>query len=122
MEEDIKILEEIVENYKDYFCENYEIIADMQLRLRDVEAIQNIIARYKELEENLNYRIRYCYRLEKELYGENAVELTKLEDKYYIPKSKVKEKIKEWDESIKWANADDRYYAIKILKELLEES
>ena len=39
----------------------------------------------------------------------------------YIPKSKIKEKIEEWDKSIKWNNADDRYYAIKILQELLEE-
>ena len=39
----------------------------------------------------------------------------------YIPKSKIKEKIEEWDKSIKWNNADDRYYAIKILQKLLEE-
>lgn len=34
---------------------------------------------------------------------------------------KIKAKIEEWDKSIKWANADDRYYTIQILKELLEE-
>lgn len=39
----------------------------------------------------------------------------------YIDKSKLREKIEEWDKSIKWANSDDWYYAIKILKELLEE-
>ena len=38
-----------------------------------------------------------------------------------IRKDKIKEKIEEWDKSIKWNNADDHYYAINILKELLEE-
>ena len=38
-----------------------------------------------------------------------------------IPKKKIEDKIKEWDESIKWNNADDHYYAIKILQELLED-
>lgn len=37
-----------------------------------------------------------------------------------IPKQKIRDKIEEWDKSIKWNNADDHYYAIKILKELLE--
>ena len=39
----------------------------------------------------------------------------------YICKDKIRKKIKEWDESIKWNNADDHHYAIKILKDLLEE-
>ena len=39
----------------------------------------------------------------------------------YVSKDKIKQKIKEWDINIKWANADDHYYAIKILKALLEE-
>lgn len=39
----------------------------------------------------------------------------------FIPKQKVRDKIEEWDKSIKWNNADDHYYAIKILKELLGE-
>lgn len=39
----------------------------------------------------------------------------------YISKDKIKEKIKEWDKGIAWANADDHYYAIKILQDLLEE-
>ena len=38
-----------------------------------------------------------------------------------VPKSKIKEKIEEWDKSIKWNNADDRYYAIKVLQELMED-
>ena len=38
-----------------------------------------------------------------------------------IPKKKIEDKIKEYDESIKWNNADDHYYAIKILQELLED-
>lgn len=38
----------------------------------------------------------------------------------FIEKKRIKDKIEEWDICIKWNNADDRYYAIKILKELLE--
>ena len=40
--------------------------------------------------------------------------------KRYISRAKIEEVIKEWDESIKWNNADDHYYAIKILKKILE--
>ena len=36
-------------------------------------------------------------------------------------KQNLKDKIREWNESIKWNNADDCYYAIKILQELLED-
>ena len=66
-----------------------------------------------------------------DLYKQEKEKNKKLTDNYdiltqhfinnHISKDKIRAKIEEWDESIKWANADDRYYAIKILKELLEE-
>lgn len=36
--------------------------------------------------------------------------------------TKIINTIKEWDKDIKWANADDRYYAIAMLKSLLPKS
>lgn len=34
---------------------------------------------------------------------------------------KIKAKIEEWDKDIKWNNADDHYYAIKMMQSLLEK-
>ena len=51
---------------------------------------------------------------------ENQMDLDYV-DENYVRKDKIREKIKEWDKGIAWANADDHYYAIKILKEILEE-
>ena len=76
MEEDIKILEEIIECYKECFVEDYEMCVDVGMRLRDLEAIQNIIARYKELEE---------------LLEEKTLRIGFESKDNYIPKSKVKE-------------------------------
>ena len=39
----------------------------------------------------------------------------------YISKGKIKEIKAKWDKSIAWANADDYYYAMKMLDELLGE-
>ena len=50
-----------------------------------------------------------------------AIEEFRKREKDFIPKQKVRDKIEEWDKSIKWNNSDDHYYAIKILKELLGE-
>lgn len=36
-------------------------------------------------------------------------------------KDKIKAKIEEWDKDIKWNNADDHYYAIKMMQSLLEK-
>lgn len=39
----------------------------------------------------------------------------------YIPKQKILDKIEEWDKPLKWANADDHYYAIRMLQDLLNK-
>ena len=38
--------------------------------------------KYKELLEGLKYRVNYCKLLEKELYKDTDIELTKIEQKY----------------------------------------
>lgn len=37
------------------------------------------------------------------------------------PNDKIKAKIEKWDKDIKWNNADDHYYAIKMMQSLLEK-
>ena len=83
---DIDILEELVNAYKDCFVENYnEMIVDVGMRYKDIQAISNLIAENKELKEMLKHRIEYTNKLEKDLF-ENA-------SNYVIPKSKIKAKI-----------------------------
>lgn len=48
-------------------------------------------------------------------------QLKKHIEKNYVSKQVIRDKIKEWDKSIKWNNSDDHYYAIKILKEIIGE-
>ena len=84
MEEDIKRLEEIIEDYKDCFVENYiEMVVDCRLNLRDIQAIENLIARNKELEFKKQVAEDTVKSLENDLFSVNKKE--------YILKSKVKE-------------------------------
>ena len=118
MEEDIKELEEIIKKYRNdnvnmLDLDSNDLFKRLILKEEQVQLLENLIKGYRELEEeneelkrlaNNKQWISPCY------VAQN-----------YIPKSKIKEKIEEWDKSIKWNNADDRYYAIKILKELMED-
>ena len=83
-------------------CEQCEI------SWKEVHAIESLIKTNEELLHKVN-----------ELTKEN-VKICDTVNQDFIRKSRVKEKIEEWDKSIKWANADDKYYAIKILQELLD--
>ena len=112
MEEDIKILESFIKQLEEYEDEQ-------ELK----KAIENLIARNKELEEELKRQI-------------NAREITeKYIDERFIEKSKVREKIEEYrkldEENIK--NKDNMEYEecfnkavlytriIWLLQELLQE-
>lgn len=109
MEEDIKILENYIREWND----------------TDVEqALQNLIARYKELEDKnktletlLQGNLYQMYLYYKELAGRYQANS--------ISKDKVKEKIEELKDDIKYsANPlaiDNSKYAIEILQELLGE-
>lgn len=84
MEEDIKVLEEIKNHQVAFFdpIQNKQILK-YYFTEEQRQAIENLIKRNKELEEGLKYRINYCKLLEKELYGEKEIELTKIEKNIY---------------------------------------
>ena len=57
MEEDIKILEELIELYKCCGVDDYpSVVVDFAVSLRDIKAIENLIVRNKELESKLNLK------------------------------------------------------------------
>ena len=112
MEEDIKILENYIREWND----------------TDVEqALQNLIARYKELEDKnktletlLQGNLYQMYLYYKELAGRYQANS--------ISKDKVKEKIEELNkayEDSKDENGESQYYypdyTIRVLEELLEK-
>ena len=114
MEEDIKILEEKLKQWEPY--KNIKFKTDIELEIqKENRAIENLINRNKELEED-------NYNLKTHIYNPKVVELN------YIPKSKIKEKIKELQakgriKNKTFANCGDYIYQDKIqaLQELLEE-
>lgn len=145
MEEDIKVLEEIIEINKKYGI-------DICINRDEIQAIENLIARNKELEEeNIKYERAndYLQTLNHKYYEDNVTLLRKngnveiLSDdihfKYiddvnnYIPKSKVREKIDELEKEIEEKQENcldftlmheheiDTNAIIKVLQELLEE-
>lgn len=106
MKEDIKILEEFIEAYK---------IAEEVLDGDVIQAIENLIARYKETKQELE-SVKEIYYTQKEI------------ETNYIPKSKVQEKIEEYkrkmEKDVNYLSKDYFNYRHKIyaLQELLEES
>ena len=64
MEEDIKILEELINNYRDCGIGDFpESVIEFGLNKKEVKAIINLIARNKELERVNNAVNRKVYRL-----------------------------------------------------------
>ena len=103
MEEDIKILEELISEYKNNVWNEYPYKFNKEI----IYAIENLIARYKELKTH--YEI-ICDDLEEHnLIYTDTPEF----EENYIPKSKVQEKIEELK--------DETYDAKIILQELLED-
>lgn len=70
------------------------------------QAIENILARNKELEEMLQHRIKYTNELEKDLF-ENA-------SNYVVPKSVIKEKIEEYKHQY-----ETKFQRIDILQNII---
>ena len=113
MEEDIKILEE----YRD----------DELFGIAGREALENLLTRYKQLEEE-NKRLN-----NHNIIGRiDAIKIEDLEPvlkPYYIPKSKVKEKIEELEECVKRLGNDGMELTykesaeaqIEVLQELLKK-
>lgn len=102
----IDILEELVNAYEDCFVENYnEMIVDVGMRYKDIQAISNIIAENKELKEEIE-----------ELKKNNGYHLGFIDGriaKRYEMEDKIKTKIEE----VK----DGTYDAKIVLQSLLEK-
>lgn len=107
MEEDIKVLEEL----KNIFVhlKNYGWVNDIKRDVvadKVIQALENLIARNKELEE---IKERYL-RLESDKFWDNV-----------ISKSKVREKIEELEKKNKLEDWVNYTGIIGILEELLQE-
>ena len=137
MEEDIEILEEFIECSKDIINDmEYVRPIDVTITVDDIQAIENLINRNKELEEiekahqEENGKLRENV---KELEEENRIILNSkvgvdLSYDDYIPKSVIKEKIEELKPYIyqgENAPQDFLQYRVKakiqVLQELLEK-
>lgn len=128
MEEDIKILEEILKDK-----EWYKIHGGEDIGYREVQAIENLIKGYREKESRYNnLKSRYngtkeALRVSQELEKHYSVEASELEQQLFdsIPKSKIREKIEEL-EHIKHTALTDRTVEmmndkINILELILED-
>lgn len=116
MNEEEKEAIEIVQGLKVYYddeclldeeelIENKTVNNAIDTLINLVEKQQKELEEYKEM-ENVTYEI---------LDSSNFIH------RRYIPKNLVKESIIKYDNNIMWNNADDHHFAIKIMKELLEE-
>ena len=118
MEEDIKILEErLNEHHTNIFGNKFLVIYE-----KDIQAIENLLTRYKQLEEEKERIIR------EKAEALQEVRKYKAKVKDYIPTSLVEDKIKELksyeeeltDEQGYWGGSD-LLEQIKVLQELLEK-
>ena len=126
---DIDILEELVNAYKDCFVENYnEMIVDVGMRYKDIQAISNLIAENKELkEENEGLKTKLDTLIEKykELKEEKETDYTSVYLKgVYDERDKWQKKIKEMIEELKETADEDNmedFVRIEILQYLLRK-
>ena len=123
LKEDIEIIEEMIEVYRSCSVdeEGFDMRVDIAFMKKECKALENLLTRYKQLEENKSKQKAYddCY----------------CEYKHYkqfdsIPKSKVEEKMKELNKLIietqkELGSASKEYtiyvYQKNILQDLLEE-
>lgn len=125
MEEDIKVLEELL---------NYDF---NQLSKEEYQAIENLITRNKKLEKCLDEDLGNIINLgillsehaekpkDKNIYVDEAQVFLNTLDYYYIPKSKVREKIKQLEKENNnhtyTDSKEENEDMIELLKELLQE-
>lgn len=137
MNDNLKELEEFVNQNKDsgYFGLSSEMI----------QLIEKLIARNKKLEKSIDDDIENIINLailcenaekpiDKNIYADEVHAFLNALDYYYVPKSKVREKIEEYEELVKdfeeyWSKDPRKfkrqksidYYKLEALKELLQE-
>ena len=121
--EDIKIVKNYLDDFKDEEAGLY-IEWHRYTTIEEIKAIGNILHRFEELEkentelkEMLQNRIKYTQELEKDLF-ENC-------SNYVVPKSVIREKIKDIKLAIAFCENEDRLKRFSIesstLKKLLGE-
>ena len=104
MEEDIKILEEIIEYCKEHLPPYYKD--------EDLQAIENLIKGYRELEEEKKELQKY---IKDYLIPKSTINLI------YIPKSKIKEKMEELETKLKVFEKDIRYCKDRVQARLMND-
>lgn len=100
--------------------------------------IKELEAKIEELENEIEKKKRTIYeysRTEKNVSETNKNLSSSLETEYliqrdlinadflkdYIHKDKIKKLLETYDKNIAWANADDHYYFVKFINEILDE-
>lgn len=112
MEEDIKLLESLIEEYE-RVCKEYQFYnVPVHIDENDIQAIENLIKGYKELEKDLHEMT-----ISNNHKKENWIHKNCLND--YIPKSKIREKLEELESKIKATfckyMTEEDYYNNKFL-------
>ena len=139
MEEDIKILEEFLDlartrDYKGNLTGSFDEF-ELEVEEKEYKAIENLLTRYKQLEEENTQLKTITQEYNSYLQDSNCDTKIIIADSEYfangffkenfIPKSKVKEKIEELKEDEEFYREHDRMYEfeskIKLLQELLED-
>lgn len=98
---DRKIRNNKAESDYEQFCEN---------ECQAIETILNLADKQQKEIEKLNFENHMIKKWNEQL------------DKNCISKDKIREILKKYDKDIAWANADDHYYFVKYINELLEEN
>lgn len=104
IEEDIKIIESMMEEYENCSVLEIDMQVDITFRKKQAKAIEHILSELKKANKQLD--LDYV-------------------DKNFIEKQKVKEKMEELNKEIKNGDEIEAIFKIKqqqILQELLEES
>ncbi len=78
------------------------------------QIILNLIEKQQKEIEALN-------EIKQQICNEELITQDYVQDNF-IAKDKIRETLKKYDKDIAWANADDHYYFVKYIKELLEEN
>lgn len=120
MSEDEK---QLVKKFKNLYTKDFNnehITSNDRLSYIECALLTELIEKLeKELQQEKEWTqkaIEYG-KFYRELYND-AVKET---NERYISKDKIRELLKKYDTNIAWANADDHYYFVKFINELLEQ-
>lgn len=115
MEEEIKVLEELVQNIKR--VNEHTLDCEIKQWCKEKEAIENLIKGYRGLKAKVKRYEKYLENKDKKF--EEALEYEYRErETDYIPKSKIKEKIEYWKQEHYVAG---QHNMVTLLQELMED-